>query len=136
MVGYDEVVEELRALRGRVATLEADNERLQVSRPSGEAPSPATEVLTRRDLVKRAGLAAAGGAGLVAASALVAASPASAGTDGDVVLGGFNDSGGVPTILESTSSPTLAVLNLSTSSVANAVYGKTTQAGNTAAAVR
>src|SRR5438445_2342241 len=103
MLDYDEVIEELRAMRGRMANLEADNERLRVSRPNAEAPAPATEVLTRRDLVKRAGLVAAGGAGLVAASALVAPSPASAGTDGDVVLGGVNNSGGSPTVLGSDS---------------------------------
>ena len=139
MVGYDEVVEELRALRGRVATLEADNERLRVSRPSGEGPSPATQVLTRRDLVKRAGLAAAGGAGLAVASALVAASPAAAGTDGDVVLGGSNDSFDAGTDLFSRSaSATLGVVNefTRTGSLSHAIYGATTLAANTAAAVR
>lgn len=128
-----QVFEELAQLRGeytaRLAALEEENGRLRARmavlerpparRDDGEASVAGVDApepdLSRRSLLRRVGAATAIGTGVAVGTSLLGATPASAGTDGDVVLGGtraVNNAGSAITEIWSTSDRgTLNVFN-------------------------
>ncbi len=107
------LLEEVSALKEEVARLKGRRE----AEPASDEP------ISRRRLLGRAAAAAAGGAGLLIAGA----APAAAGSDGDVVLGGYNDSGWSTTRLTSSAQgPGAATLDVSNSGMGSAVRASCT----------
>jgi hypothetical protein len=114
--GHDDLAERLTELLARVKHLEQENADLRVAR--GSRPIP-TGVVSRRDVLRRAGSVAAAGAGAIAGIALLAPSAIAATTY--VLLNEENVAGdGVTTLVGDGGSGVLYVQNQGAGS---AVYG-------------